>query len=135
MLFVLALALIADPAAAAAAPPPVERCGYRVVQSYPHDTSSFTQGLFWHEGHLYESTGQYGQSRVARLDLATGKMLSQTKLPSNQFGEGITPWGDQNIGVPWRGGVGNRWSIKAMTPGRSEERGRGKEGVRKGRNL
>ena len=116
MLFVLALALIADPAAAAAAPPPVERCGYRVVQSYPHDASSFTQGLFWHEGHLYESTGQYGQSRVARLDLATGKALSQTKLPSNQFGEGITRWGDQIIGVTWRGGVGNRWSIKDMKP-------------------
>ena len=116
MLFVLALALIADPAAAAAAPPPVERCGYRIVQSYPHDASSFTQGLFWHEGHLYESTGQYGQSRVARLDLATGKALSQTKLPSNQFGEGITRWGDQIIGVTWRGGVGNRWSIEDMKP-------------------
>src|SRR3546814_11239651 len=48
--------------------------------------------------------------------LATGKMLSQTKLPSNQFGEGITRWGDQIIGVTWRGGVGNRWSIKDMKP-------------------
>src|SRR3546814_12055882 len=88
----------------------------RIVQSYPHDTSSFTEGLFWHEGHLYEATGQYGQSRVARLDLATGKMLSQTKLPSNQFGEGITRWGDQIIGVTWRGGVGNRWSIEDLKP-------------------
>src|SRR3546814_1975504 len=96
MMFALALALLAGPEAAAAAPPPVERCGYRIVQSYPHDTSSFTQGLFWHEGHLYEASGQYGQSRVARLDLATGKMLSQTKLPSNQFGDGITRWGDQD---------------------------------------
>ena len=116
MLFVLALALIADPAAAAAAPPPVERCGYRIVQRYPHDATSFTQGLFWHEGHLYEATGQYGRSRVARLDLATGKALAQTKLPSDQFGEGITRWGDQIIGVTWQGGVGNRWSIKDLKP-------------------
>jgi glutamine cyclotransferase len=116
MTFVLALALLADPAAAAAAPPPVERCGYRIVQSYPHDATSFTQGLFWHEGHLYEATGQYGRSRVARLDLATGKALAQTKLPSDQFGEGITRWGDQIIGVTWQGGVGNRWSIKDLKP-------------------
>jgi glutamine cyclotransferase len=111
----LALALLADPAAAAPpAQPPVERCGYRIVQSYPHDKSSFTQGLFWHDGHLYEATGQYGQSRVARLDLKTGKALAQTKLPADQFGEGITRWGDQIIGVTWQGGVGNRWSLKDL---------------------
>ena len=116
MTFVLALALLADPAAAAAAPPPVERCGYRIVQRYPHDATSFTQGLFWHQDHLYEATGQYGRSRVARLDLATGKALAQTRLPSDQFGEGITRWGDQIIGVTWQGGVGNRWSIKDLKP-------------------
>ena len=63
--------------AVAADPAPVERCGYRVVQSYPHDTTSFTQGLFWDDGHLYEGTGQYGRSRVARLDLKTGRALAQ----------------------------------------------------------
>ena len=58
MSLLLALAaLLADPAAAVAppAPPPratIERCGYRVVQTYPHDPSSFTQGLFWDDGHL-----------------------------------------------------------------------------------
>src|SRR3546814_9767747 len=62
------------------------------------------------------SSDLYGQSRFARLSLATGKALSQTKLPSNLFGEWITRWGDQIIGVTWRGGVGNRWSIKDMKP-------------------
>ena len=114
MMFALALALLADPAVATPPAPPVERCGYRIVQSYPHDTSSFTQGLFWDEGHLYEATGQYGHSRIARLDLKTGKALAQSKLPSDQFGEGITRWGDQIIGVTWQGGVGNRWSIKDL---------------------
>ena len=115
MMLVFALAMLAEPPVAATpAPPRVERCGYRIVQSYPHDTSSFTQGLFWHDGHLYEATGQYGRSRVARLDLDTGKALAQTKLPSDQFGEGITRWGDQIIGVTWQGGVGNRWSIKDL---------------------
>lgn len=117
MMLVLALAMLAEPPVAAPpAPPRVERCGYRIVQSYPHDPSSFTQGLFWHDGHLYESTGQYGRSRVARLDLDTGKAIAETKLPSNQFGEGITRWGDQIIGVTWQGGVGNRWSVKDLKP-------------------
>src|SRR3546814_17961431 len=106
MMFVLALVLLAGPEAAAAAPPPVERCGYRIVQRYPHDTSSFTQGLFWHEGHLYEYTGQYGQSRVARLDLATGNLPAPTNIPANQFGEGTPRWGAQIIGVPWGGAGG-----------------------------
>ncbi|WP_422062080.1 glutaminyl-peptide cyclotransferase [Sphingopyxis sp.] len=108
LLYALAAAAVADP------PAPVERCGYRIVESYPHDATSFTQGLFWDEGHLYEGTGQYGQSRVARIDLKTGKALVQTKLPSDQFGEGITRWGDQIIGVTWQNGVGNRWSIKDL---------------------
>lgn len=116
MMFLLALAMFADPAAATPAPPPVERCGYRIVQSYPHETTSFTQGLFWDDGHLYEGTGQYGKSRIARLDLKTGKALAQAKLPPDQFGEGITRWKDQIIGVTWQGGVGHRWSLKDLKP-------------------
>lgn len=108
----LALAMIADPPA----PPPVERCGYHIVQSYPHDATSFTQGLFWDGGHLYEGTGQYGHSRVARLDLQTGKALAQTKLPADQFGEGITRWGEQIIGITWQNGIGHRWSLKDLKP-------------------
>lgn len=111
MLF-LALAMLADPPAQA----PIERCGYRIAQTYPHDATSFTQGLFWDDGHLYEGTGQYGQSRIARLDLKTGQALAQTKLPSDQFGEGITRWRDQIIGVTWQGGIGHRWQIKDLKP-------------------
>lgn len=116
MSLLLAFVLLAEPAVADPAPPPVERCGYRIVQSYPHDSASFTQGLFWDGGHLYEATGQYGHSRIARLDLETGKALAETKLPDDQFGEGITRWGHQIIGVTWQNGVGHRWSIKDLKP-------------------
>lgn len=115
MILALAFALLADPVAATA-PPPVERCGYRIVEAFPHDTSSFTQGLFWHEGHLYEATGQYGQSRVARLDLKTGRALVQSKLPADQFGEGVARWKDQIIGLTWQNGVGHRWRISDLKP-------------------
>lgn len=113
MMFFFAFAMFADPPAP---PPPVTRCGYRIVETYPHDRDSFTQGLFWDGGHLYEGTGQYGRSRVARLDLKTGKALAETPLPADQFGEGIVRWRDQIIGVTWQGGVGHRWRIKDLKP-------------------
>lgn len=120
MLFVALALAAADPT------PPIERCGYRIVQSHPHDATSFTQGLFWHDGHLYEGTGQYGRSRVARLDLETGKALAETKLPADQFGEGITRWGDQIIGVTWQSGIGHRWRIGDLEPlGSFDYRGEG----------
>lgn len=109
----LLLALLVASAAPAA---PVERCGYRIVHSYPHDATAFTQGLFWHGGHLYEGTGQYGQSRVARIDLKTGKTLARVRLPADQFGEGITHWRGQIIGVTWKEGVGHRWRIGDLKP-------------------
>src|SRR3546814_2525005 len=73
----LLLALLAVFAAPAPADQPaaVIRCGYSIVHTWPHDPHSFTQGLFWYDGHLYEGTGQYRRSRIARLDLETGKAL------------------------------------------------------------
>lgn len=96
---------------AAQAPSVIPRCGYEVVREYPHDRTSFTQGLLFHDGQLYEGTGQYGQSRMARLDLATGKAVVQSRYPADQFGEGVTRWKDQLISVTWQNGVGHRWRL------------------------
>src|SRR3546814_4207815 len=63
---------------------------------------------------LFPYTTLFRSSHIARVDLETGKALAQTKLPPDQFGEGITRWGDQIIGVTWQGGVGNRWSIEDL---------------------
>lgn len=105
-------------AATAAEPlgPPVPRCGYRIVREYPHDSSSFTQGLLFHDGQLYEGTGQPGRSRVARLDLKTGKALVQSPYPASQFGEGIARWNDQLISLTWQDGIGHRWRLKDLKP-------------------
>ena len=53
-----------------------------------HDLSAYTQGLFFHDGKLYESTGQYGESSFREVDPATGKVLRQEVLAANLFGEG-----------------------------------------------
>lgn len=63
---------------------------YEIVATYPHDETAFTQGLVFHDGRLYETTGQYGQSRLRKVDLETGKSLQEHRLPMTYFGEGMT---------------------------------------------
>jgi glutaminyl-peptide cyclotransferase len=82
--------------------------GYRVVATYPHDPQAFTQGLFWLDGSLYETTGIVGRSSLRRVNLEDGKVLQKVDLP-RVFGEGSTNWGDQIISITWRDGIGYRW--------------------------
>ena len=96
--------------------PAIPVCGYEIVHSYPHDPTSFTEGLLFHNGHLYEGTGMEGRSRVARIDLATGKAVAQSRYPANQFGEGIVRWKDQLISLTWRDGIGHRWRLSDLKP-------------------
>ena len=86
------------------APPPV--LGYRVVQEYPHDPQAFTQGLFFHDGFLYESTGLRGESDLRRVDLETGKVLEKRDLLPQFFGEGAALAGDSIVQLTWESGVG-----------------------------
>jgi len=88
------------------AAPAVRRYSYRVVQSYPHDRRSFTQGLVYENGFLYEGTGLYGQSALIKRDLKTGQALKTTHLARRHFGEGITIWGDKIIQMTWRNKTG-----------------------------
>lgn len=69
---------------------PPASLGYTVLNAYPHDTTSFTEGLEWHDSSLYESTGNYGPSKLARVDLKTGKDIQKVSLSKEYFGEGIT---------------------------------------------
>lgn len=77
-----------QPAAKAAPVQPVHYT-YRVVKAYPHLTTSYTQGLQYADGVLWEGTGQYGESLLQRLDLDTGRAQVVARLPRTEFGEGI----------------------------------------------
>ena len=79
----------------------VERYKIEVVKAYPHDTGSYTQGLFWHDGSLYESTGLNGKSTFRKVDLQSGQAL--TKLPFNKkyFVEGSLILGDKLYILTW----------------------------------
>jgi len=65
-----------------------KRYGYKVEQVLPHDENAYTQGLFIHNGFLYQSTGQRGSSYLQKIDYKQGRILQSVALPPQYFGEG-----------------------------------------------
>ncbi len=93
--FVLALMLCACSNAQ------VARYKLKVVKDYPHDMAAYTQGLFFHEGKLYETTGQYGTSSIRTIDLSSGKPILNKKLNAKYFAEGSVVLGNTLYILTW----------------------------------
>jgi glutaminyl-peptide cyclotransferase len=75
---------------------------YKVVNSFPHDPTAFLQGLVWHDGVLYESTGLHGQSTLRRVRLKSGKVTKSISLADDLFGEGLALVENQLIQLTWQ---------------------------------
>jgi glutamine cyclotransferase len=89
--------------------------GFMVKHTYPHDPQAFTQGLFFKDGFLFESTGLNGKSSLRKVELGTGKVLQQKDLPKDIFGEGSTPVGDEIVSLTWRSNYGFVFDAKTFT--------------------
>lgn len=76
--------------------------GFEIVNTYQHDAKAFTQGLVFHDGFLYESTGQYGESTLRKVDLETGKVVQKYDIPREYFAEGMTILKDKIYQISWR---------------------------------
>jgi len=87
---------------------------YRVAATYPHDRRAFTQGLFFLDGQLFESTGHIGQSTIRRVNVEDGRVLQSVPIPPGMFGEGIVNWGNQIISITWQDGIGFRWDRESL---------------------
>jgi glutamine cyclotransferase len=111
----VAVVTTAPPSPAATAPAP-ERMTVRVVARHPHDPEAFTQGLLWHDGKLYESTGLYGRSSLRRVDLASGAVEAQVALPPELFGEGLALAGERLVQLTWRESRALIWWPETFTP-------------------
>ena len=79
---------------------------YKIIKTYPHDVTSYTEGLLIHDGYLFEGTGRYGQSRLLKIDLETGKVIQQRKLSPRYFGEGIMVFQDQIFELTYKSNIG-----------------------------
>ena len=80
-----------------------------VLDSLPHDTSSYTQGFEIADGILWESTGLYTSSTLQKLDPVTGQVNAVYPLPDSLFGEGLTVVGDTVYQLTWRSGLVLKW--------------------------
>ena len=74
---------------------------FKIVNTYPHDTSSFTEGLEFFRDTLYEGTGLRGFSKLLKTDYKTGKIYKSLKLDNQDFGEGITFINNQLFQLTW----------------------------------
>lgn len=88
--------------------------GYEIVATYEHDQRAFTQGLVFHEGALYEGTGQYRRSSLRRVDLKTGKVEQKVDLNEELFGEGITILNGKIYQLTWRDQIGFVYDLATL---------------------
>lgn len=75
---------------------------YRILDRLPHDPQAFTQGLIYHDGYFYESTGLYGKSSLRQVNPGDGRVLRQVELAKTYFGEGIALCNDRIYQLTWR---------------------------------
>lgn len=90
-------------------------CNYEVIRTFPHDPKAYTQGLLYQDGYMYEGTGQYGESSIRKIDLKTGKILSELSIDNQLFGEGITIYQDKIYQITWRSRKGFTYDLKTFT--------------------
>lgn len=108
----LVLILLLFPAPSASADTPIYVPS--IEAEYPHDPASFTQGLFIHDGKLYESSGGYGESYLALVDMETGNYFKKLPIEGRYFAEGIAPINGRIHMLTWRSGTGFIHSLDTL---------------------
>jgi len=96
--------------------PPVRTPTYvaEVLQSWPHDSEAYTQGLLFDNGKLFESTGVVGKSSIREVDLTSGRVLRKKDLPEPYFGEGIVIMGNDLFEITWTSGEAFVYDVKTF---------------------
>ncbi len=79
-----------------------EKYTYKIIKSYPHNIKSYTQGLIYENGFMYEGTGQYGESTLQKYKLQNSELIQSYNLPENVFGEGIVIYKNKIFQLTWQ---------------------------------
>jgi glutamine cyclotransferase len=79
---------------------------FKIVRTFPHDPTAFTQGLAYRDGFLYEGTGLQGRSSLRKVRLETGEVVQQMDLPPEFFGEGIALVKNEVVELTWQSQIG-----------------------------
>ncbi|WNH10450.1 glutaminyl-peptide cyclotransferase [Thalassobellus suaedae] len=101
---------------------------YKIINEYPHDITSYTQGIEFLNDNLYESTGQYKESKLRHVDYKTGEVLKNIDLADEYFGEGLTILHDKIYQLTWKEGTGFVYDVNSFDKLNSFKYGNSKEG-------
>jgi glutamine cyclotransferase len=101
---------------AAADPGDIPTATYSLVKALPHDREAFTEGLVYWKGMLIESTGLYGHSSLRKVDLETGLVRQEVKLPGQFFGEGIAVLAGRIYQLTWQNHRGFVYDVDTLKP-------------------
>ena len=101
---------------------------YEVLNTYPHDITSYTQGLEFYNGELYESTGQRGESKLRKVNFETGEVLKNMNLEDEYFGEGLTILNDKIYQLTWQAKLGFVYDVNTFDKLSTFKYGTSKEG-------
>jgi glutamine cyclotransferase len=75
---------------------------YKIIATYPHDPTAYTQGLLYDNGDFIEGTGLKGQSSLRKVKIQTGEIIKSYKLPDDIFGEGVATYQDKIVQISWQ---------------------------------
>ena len=101
---------------------------FEIVNTYPHDNTSYTQGLEFYNDTLYESTGQYTQSKLIKVNYKTGEVLKNINLDNAYFAEGITILNDKIYQLTWQNKKGLVYNLNTLERESSFSYGKSVEG-------
>jgi len=97
---------------------PTPPIAYEVVATFPHDPDAYTQGLLFHDGYLFESTGRYGASSLRKVDVQTGRVVARRTVDSAYFAEGLALVGSELVQLTWKKGVAFVYDMETLEPTR-----------------
>ncbi len=88
---------------------------YQALRALPHDTEAYTQGLLFHDGRFFESTGRLGASSVREVDPESGEVIQITSLSQEHFGEGLARVGTELIQLTWHAGLAFVYDVETLS--------------------
>ncbi len=101
---------------------------FNIINEYPHDITSYTQGIEFFNDTIYESTGQYKESKLRKLNYKTGEVIKNINLANEYFGEGLTILNDKIYQLTWQMDVGFVYDVNTFDKLSSFSYGNSKEG-------
>jgi len=91
-----------------------KKLSYKIIQTYPHNTSYFTEGLEFYNGKLFESTGNKGTSFVVSYNPQNGKKYKSLTIDDQYFGEGITILNEKMYQLTYKTRIGFVYNVNTF---------------------